>query len=50
VFFLREDLAAKWGMPALFPPPASRPMIPLEHFLLPADPEEVQEESKTSPT
>ena len=44
VFFLREDLAAKWGMPALFPPPESRPMIPLEHFLLPADSVEVQEE------
>jgi site-specific DNA-cytosine methylase len=44
VFFLREDLAAKWGMPALFPQPESRPMIPLEHFLLPADSEEVQEE------
>ena len=36
LFFLRDDLVAKWGMPAMFPAPKSRPWIPLENFLLPA--------------
>ena len=37
IFFLRDDLVAKWGMPALFPAPKRWPWIPLENFLLPAD-------------
>ena len=46
VFFLRDDLVAKWGMPALFPTPASKPWIPLEHFLMPAESAVVQAEFK----
>jgi site-specific DNA-cytosine methylase len=44
IFFLRDDLAAKWGMPAVFPTPEPLPMLPLEDFLLPAESAEAQAE------
>ena len=46
IFFLRDDLAAKWGMPALFPALPSKPMIPLDDFLFPADSAEARAEFK----